>query len=163
MEQNREHQMVRGFAGDRAMAVRLSLPGKCSWPVLPTKGRNGRWVCFDRKNGDELWRQTVNYDKVAATHKTNPYAGSTPASDGKHVVVWHGSAGVFCYDHSGKELWTVNLGTGSGTSGGYGSSPVLHDGKVYLNFGPGKDTFVVALELKSGNEIWRTPRTRRSQ
>jgi outer membrane protein assembly factor BamB len=70
------------------------------------------------------------------------------------VVVWHGSAGVFCYSLEGKKLWETGLGTVR-QDWGYASSPIVHRGKVLLNFGPGSRTFLTALDLKSGRVLWK--------
>jgi len=75
-------------------------------------------------------------------------------ADGSRVIVWHGSAGVFCYDFDGAELWRTDLGP-MRHDWGYGSSPILHQGKVLLNFGPGSRTFLAALDLKSGGMLWK--------
>jgi len=70
------------------------------------------------------------------------------------VVVWHGSAGLVCYDFGGKELWKKDLGAVR-NEWGYGSSPILHRGKVILNFGPGDRAFLAALDLKTGKLLWK--------
>lgn len=119
------------------------------------KGRRRALIAFDRRDGAELWSCTVEFDRVMPTHKTNPYCGSTPAADGKRVVVWHASAGLYCYDFDGKELWKRDLGEFR-HRWGYGTSPVLHDGKVILHTGPGRRVFVTALDLEDGRTIWRT-------
>lgn len=119
------------------------------------EGRKRRLHAFDRKSGEERWVRVVDFETVEKTHKTNPYAGTTPAADGKRVVVWHGSAGLFCYDFEGNEKWSRDPGD-VGHMWGYGSSPVIHDGRVYLNFGPGEESFVTALDLESGDVAWKT-------
>ena len=119
------------------------------------KGRQRGVICFDRRDGKELWSRTVEFDKVMPTHKTNPYCGTTPATDGKRVVVWHSSAGLYCYDFAGKELWKRSLGEFR-HRWGYGTSPILHDGKVILHSGPGKQVFMAALNLEDGKTIWKT-------
>lgn len=129
--------------------------GRVFVTVATDEGRKRHLICLDRVTGREVWKQTVEYDRVAPTHQTNPYCGSTPVADGQRVVVWHGSAGVYCYDFDGRELWHTSLGQ-VGHIWGYGSSPILHKGKVILNFGPGEDTFLVALDLETGQELWRT-------
>ncbi|GAB4163053.1 MAG: hypothetical protein Tsb009_39770 [Planctomycetaceae bacterium] len=144
---------------------RMPLPGPGNSSPIVSNGRvfitcaeeNGtkrNLYCLDRKTGKPLWVQTVVYEKPEKMHKTNPYCGSTPAADGKRVVVWHGSAGLFCYDFSGKELWKADLGEFTHIWG-YGSSPVLHDEKIYLNCGPGKRTFLIAIDLNTGKELWK--------
>ena len=77
--------------------------GKVFITCAENEGRKRSLYCFDRTSGKQLWVQSVNYDKVMPTHKTNSYCGSTPATDGKRVVAWHSSAGLYCYDFAGKE------------------------------------------------------------
>ncbi|MGH7130096.1 MAG: PQQ-binding-like beta-propeller repeat protein, partial [Planctomycetaceae bacterium] len=120
------------------------------------RGRQRSLLCFDRKDGKQLWAKTVEFDKVMPTHQTNPYAGTTPAADGERVVVWHGSAGVHCYDFDGNELWSRDVGEVRHIWG-YGSSPIIHHGVVYLNVGPGERQRMTALDLKSGEVLWETP------
>jgi outer membrane protein assembly factor BamB len=119
------------------------------------KGLKRSLYCFDRSDGKRLWERTIDFDKQMPTHKTNAYCGSTPVADGERVVVWHSSAGLYCYDFDGNKLWSRDLGEFR-HMWGYGSSPVLYDGKVILNCGPGKRTFMTALELKTGKTIWET-------
>jgi outer membrane protein assembly factor BamB len=61
---------------------------------------------------------------------------------------------VFCYNFDGQEAWRKDLGE-MRHDWGYASSPLLHRGKVLLNFGPGARTFLVALDLKSGGVLWQ--------
>ena len=119
------------------------------------EGKQRSLYCFDRQTGDRLWVRTVDFGKVMPTHNTNPYGGSTPVSDGERVVVWHASAGLYCYDFEGKELWKRDLGEFR-HPWGYGTSPILHGGKVILHTGPGAVSFVTAIDLESGETLWRT-------
>ncbi len=118
-------------------------------------GRERRLHCFDANDGSEIWAMPATFDRKMPTHKTNLYAGTTPATDGKSVVVWHASAGLFCYDDEGNERWKRDLGEYQ-HQWGYGTSPVLHDGKVILHSGPGQQVFVGAFDLKTGDTIWQT-------
>ncbi len=111
--------------------------------------------CFDAKGFGRLWVRTVAIDKKLPTQEPNPYCGTTPASDGKRVVVWHASAGLFCYDMDGKELWSREYGEFQ-HMWGYGSSPILHEGKVILHSGPGKRVFVTSVNLEDGTTVWET-------
>ena len=88
------------------------------------------------------------------THRTNPHGGSTPATDGRRVVVWHASAGLHCYAVDGTPLWQRQLGTFK-HRWGYGTSPVLHGNTVLLHSGPGAKVFVAAFDLNSGKTIWK--------
>jgi len=118
-------------------------------------GRGRSLYCFDAATGEQRWVRTVEIDRTMPTHKTNPYCGSTPASDGQRVVVWHASAGLVCYDLDGRELWSRDLGEFR-HMWGYGSSPILHKGRVILHTGPGKRVFVTAIDLESGKSVWET-------
>lgn len=129
--------------------------GKVFITCAENEGRKRSLYCFDRTSGEQLWVRTVNYDKVMPTHKTNNFCGSTPAADGKRIVVWHSSAGLYCYDFAGKELWNRSLGEFEHIWG-YGASPVLHAGKIILHCGPGKRVFMTALDLESGKTLWET-------
>lgn len=123
-------------------------------------GKQRSLYCFDRKTGKQLWVRTINFGKEMPTHKTNPYGGSTPAADGERVVVWHSSAGLYCYDFSGEEIWSRDLGEFQHIWG-YGTSPVIYNDQVILHSGPGEQIFMTALSLANGETIWKTeePRT----
>ena len=110
--------------------------------------------CFDRAQGQLLWTRASSYTADDPTHRTNPQASSTPVTDGSRVVAWYGSAGVYCYDFEGQELWRRDLGVFRHIWG-YGSSPVIHEGRVLLNCGPGERSFVIALDLTTGQTLWQ--------
>ncbi|MCA9161546.1 MAG: PQQ-binding-like beta-propeller repeat protein [Pirellulaceae bacterium] len=118
-------------------------------------GKQRSLICFDAADGKQLWKQTVQIDKKMPTHQTNPYCGTTPAADGERVVVWHASAGLHCYDFAGNSLWSRQLGEFE-HMWGYGTSPILHNGRIYLSSGPGKQIWVAAFDLKTGDTIWQT-------
>lgn len=119
------------------------------------EGTKRSLLCLDRMTGKKLWEQTVSFDKELPTHKTNPFGSSTPAADGEKVVVWHSSAGLHCYDFSGKELWKRDLGEFK-HMWGYGTSPVLHEGKIFLQCAPGARVYMTAIDLESGKTLWET-------
>jgi outer membrane protein assembly factor BamB len=112
--------------------------------------------CFDRKDGRPLWTRTVDFGKALKTHATNPHSASTPAADGERVVVWHGSAGLWCYDYEGKELWKAFPGEVTHFWGD-GVSPLIHQDRIFLNCGPGKRIAMMAIDLKTGKTLWETP------
>jgi len=129
--------------------------GKVFITCAEDEGKKRSLYCFDRQTGKELWVRTVDFGKVMPTHKTNPYEASTPAANGDVVVAWHGSAGAFCYDFSGKQLWHADLGEYR-HMWGYASSPVIYEDKVILNCGPGQKVYLTALDLRSGEIVWQT-------
>ena len=110
--------------------------------------------CYDRATGKQIWKHEVSWTEKEATHQTNPPCASSPVVDGERVFAWYGSAGLYCYDLSGKVVWHVDLGRVEHIWG-YGSSPAVYKDLVILNFGPGVNAFVVALDKRTGKEVWR--------
>ena len=128
--------------------------GKVFLTCATDAGKNRGLYCYDRRDGRLLWSQIVPYDRNDPTHGTNPYCGSSPAADGTRIVVWHGSAGLYCYNYDGEKLWSRDLGEFKHIWG-YGSSPVLYGEKIILNCGPGERTFVTAIDATNGQTIWQ--------
>jgi outer membrane protein assembly factor BamB len=153
------------WTAEKNVKWKVALPSPCNGSPIVVKGkvflncaqdRDGRQrtlYCFDRKTGDKLWERTVEFDQKQPTHQTNLYCPSTPVSDGQRVITWHDSAGLFCYDLDGKELWKRELGEFN-HMWGYGSSPVIYRDRVLLNCGPGVRVFMTALDLESGKTLW---------
>lgn len=111
-------------------------------------------LCLRRKDGELLWQREVEYKEKERTHETNPYCSASPATDGERVVVSYGSAGVYCYDFDGKELWHRDLGKFDQIWGN-ASSPVIWNDLVFLNCGPGERTFLLAMDKKDGKDVWK--------
>lgn len=153
------------WSADKNIRWKTALPGPGnSSPIVSRdrvfvtcateKGKHRGLHCFDRRDGHLLWQRVVDYGEADPTHDTNPFCGSSPATDGQRVVVWHGSAGAHCYDYNGKPLWSRDLGAFRHIWG-YGSSPVFYRDSVLLNCGPGERTFVTALDRRTGDTLWQ--------
>lgn len=141
----------------------LSEPGNASpivWgskvflTLASEKGQVRSLACFDRATGQEQWKQSVSFAGDEPTHGTNPPGSATPATDGERVIVWHSSAGLHCYDMTGKPLWSRDLGEFRHIWG-YGSSPIIHGDTVLLNAGPGKRQFLIAINKHDGQTRWQ--------
>ena len=126
-------------------------------------GRQRSLLCFDRATGALQWERTVEVARKEPTHRTNPFAGSTPAADAERVYVWHGTGGLHAYTHTGEVVWSRDLGDFV-HMWGYGTSPVVHDGLVLLHTGPDSvvdngpeaQSFVAAFDAATGEQRWRT-------
>lgn len=118
-------------------------------------GERRTLMCLDRRDGKLLWQEGPSWTQPEQTHKTNPYCAGSAVTDGERVIAWFGSAGLWCWDFQGQELWHVDLGK-QDHIWGYGSSPVIHGDLCILNFGPGERSFLVAVDKKTGKEVWRT-------
>lgn len=112
-------------------------------------------LAFDVKTGNKLWQAGVTFEGKEPTNRQNPYCSASPATDGERVVACFGTPGVYCYDFTGKELWHRSLGEVDSWHGS-GSSPVIHGGLCYLNFGPGTHAALYALDVRSGETVWKT-------
>ena len=91
-------------------------------------------IAYDRTNGREIWRTEARAKQIEAFHKTEGSpAASTPATDGKQIVSYFGSCGLFCYDLNGKELWNVQMPPAE-LIGEFGSgvSPIIAEDIVVL-------------------------------
>lgn len=120
--------------------------------------------CLDLESGNTSWQRTASTGKPKTKiHPSNSYATETPATDGECVVASFGMAGVFCYDLTGKLLWSKDLGTfPTQMDWGTASSPVIHGELVYLQCDNDKSSFLVAVNRKTGDEVWRVARSERS-
>lgn len=115
-------------------------------------------IALDRKTGKEVWRREAPVRSLEKVHQIGSHAQSTPATDGKHVVVFFGSSGLLCYDRDGTELWRIPMGPFK-TEFGAASSPLLVDGRVILNNDVDSDSFLASYDVTNGKEIWRTDRS----
>jgi outer membrane protein assembly factor BamB len=121
---------------------------------LDKAGQRRATLCFDRADGKLLWQRDVDFQGKESTHIDNPYCSASPATDGERAVVSHGSAGVFCYDLDGKELWRRDLGLFEHIWGN-AASPVVYRDLVILNCGPGERTFLLAVDKHTGRDVWK--------
>jgi outer membrane protein assembly factor BamB len=129
-----------------------------------------RLYCLDRTSGRMLWQRVAREGTPrSARHLNATYANSTPATDGRHVVAFFGSEGLYVYDLDGNPVWSKDLGvleTGwdvDRTSDyGFGSSPIIHDGLVIVQCDLKRGSFAAAFRLADGGEAWRVPREERS-
>ena len=116
-------------------------------------GRERGLYCYHRDDGRLLWRQVVSVAAEELTHKDNPYCGSTPASDGNVVVVWHGTGGLHLYSLDGEHVWSRDFGE-IRHLWGYANSPIIVGDRVVLQNGVGSRMFVAAVSLADGSVIW---------
>lgn len=121
-----------------------------------------RWelICYDLNSGKEIWRQ-VAYQGVprAAKNPNSTYACETPVTDGNRIIAYFGMNGLYCYDLDGKLLWQKDLGAYYTQKGwGTGSSPVIYNDVVFIQFDNEENSSLIALDPATGNEKWRVAR-----
>src|SRR5262245_61598593 len=62
-------------------------------------------LCFARADGKQLWQKTVAYPDKERNWNESWYCNASPTTDGERVVVSFASAGMYCFDFEGRELW----------------------------------------------------------
>lgn len=123
-----------------------------------------RVIAFDARSGRQVWERTayegLMYDN---RHRKNTYASSTPVTDGRLVYVFFEAAGVYAYDYAGKQVWKASLGNIAKGGMGPGTSPILFEDLLILQADQemGAGSAIVALDKRTGKEVWRTARTTR--
>ena len=114
-------------------------------------------LCFAREDGRVLWQKDVAYTEKERNWNETWYANASPALDGERAIVSFGSAGMYCYDYAGNELWKrTDLGTWEHAFGN-GASPVLYGELVILWCGPNENkgrNFLLAVNKKTGETVW---------
>ena len=118
-------------------------------------------ICVDAKTGKIVWERTAYEGPVFDhRHRRNTYASPTPITDGKLVYAFFGSEGLYCYDFGGKVVWKQSLGGIPQLGMGPGSSPVLFENLLIVTADQdgGDTSYIVALDKKTGKEVWKTPR-----
>lgn len=165
----------QGHSAEKGLPVKWSATESVRWKVtLPDAGNstpiiwgdrifltqatgNGAHrlvMCFARADGKLLWQHDTPFKGQEATHRTNPYCSASPVTDGERVIASLGSAGMVCLDMAGKELWRVDLGKLEHIWGN-ATSPILHGDLAILWCGPGERQFLLAVNKKTGKEVWR--------
>ena len=131
-----------------------------------TSTQQWKVLCLDLKTGKPLWERTAYEGRPKEKrHIKSTYASPTPATDGRVLVAYFGSQGLYAYDLDGKPLWNLDLGrlyVGAYDAPEYewgtASSPILYDGRVIVQCDQQKGSFIIALNSKSGETLWRTGR-----
>jgi outer membrane protein assembly factor BamB len=127
-----------------------------------------RWVvmAIDRRTGSVRWQRTA-YEGVPREkrHIKATYANATPATDGRHVVAFFGSQGLYAFDMDGTLLWKKDLGvlnTGAYDlpeyEWGTASSPVIYKNLVIVQCDTQNESFVLASDIATGQTVWKAVR-----
>ena len=127
--------------------------------------------CFVADTGDELWRKKIGESGRNAPR--NNLAAPSPVTNGRHVFFMFGSGDLAGLDNKGNILWSRNIEKEYGNISqkyGYSSSPLLYDNKLYILVqrrhtayrtprDTALDSFILAINVATGNNIWKQPRT----
>jgi outer membrane protein assembly factor BamB len=117
-----------------------------------------------RSDGTVLWERVVREELPhEGTHPTGTWASASAATDGELVFAHFGSRGLYALDGSGNVVWEKDLGDMAVKLGfGEGSSPALGRDRLFVQWDHEGDSFLVALDRKTGRELWRQKRDERT-
>ncbi len=117
-------------------------------------------TAYSRHDGSVAWqRVALERTPHESHHQESGWATASPVTDGKRLYAHFGSAGTFAYSLDGEPLWKVDLGDMTARLGyGEGSSPALWGDTLVVNWDHEQGSFVVALDARTGKELWRKQR-----
>ena len=154
-------QFRRGGSGGRSSGGRgRGGRGGFSMSEAPTQAQKFTVVALDRKTGKALWEQSARQEfPHEGHHRDHGFASSSPVTDGKTLFVSFGSRGIYAYTLDGKKLWEKQLGKMRTRAGfGEGASPALTEKALIVLWDHEDQSFIVALDKKTGKELWRKNR-----
>jgi outer membrane protein assembly factor BamB len=125
-----------------------------------------RLLAIEMTSGKIVWSALASArEPRVLRHPHNSYASPTPATDGKRMVAFFGSEGLFCYTLDGKLVWKKDLGViNQGAfdvpdyQWGAAASPILWRDTVFVQVDMHQGSYLAAFEASTGQEMWRTPR-----
>ena len=118
-------------------------------------------IAIDRATGKTHWERVVREETPhEATHQDNgTWASSSAVTDGQHVIASFESRGIYAYDLKGNPTWHVDLGDKRMRNEfGEGSTPALHRNHLVLVWDHQGESFIAALDKRTGKELWRQKR-----
>ncbi|MCA9055016.1 MAG: PQQ-binding-like beta-propeller repeat protein [Planctomycetaceae bacterium] len=117
-------------------------------------------ICLDRQTGETLWQRVARENVPReGRHATNTYASASPITDGERIWCSFGSQGLYCFDIDGNLIWDRDLGEMRTRRGwGEGATPARGGDVIVVPWDREEDSFVAALDARTGDELWRRER-----
>jgi outer membrane protein assembly factor BamB len=157
--------------GNRVFLTTVTSDGEFERPKAGLYAPNGRpepppvqqeWLvyCLDLETGDVVWQRSVMAGMPTfPRHMKNSYASETPATDGERVYVRFGDLGLYAFDMDGQEVWNVQIPFKQTRSDwGSASSPVVHGDRLIVIYDNQEESWIAALDKRTGEEAWRAAR-----
>ena len=121
-------------------------------------------LAINRNDGSILWQKTLReIQPHEGTHGDATYASNSPVTDGEYVYAYFGSRGLYCVDMMGNVKWEKDVGTMyKRNTFGEGSSPVIYDNTLVIVQDHERNSFITALDKRTGDVLWKTDRDERT-
>ncbi len=165
-----EKTLPTHWSKQKNVAWRTALPGKgASSPIVvgdrvyvttQTPDTGLHVLAIDSKRGEVLWDREIARGNLPA-NKLHNMATPTAVSDGESVWALFGTGDLACLDRDGKVIWQRNLVKEYGeykTNHGYGTSPMLFDGKIFVACMHQGPSYLLAVDAKTGKNVWKKDR-----
>jgi outer membrane protein assembly factor BamB len=149
--------------------------GDAVFVSTPDANKNLQLMCLNRKDGSVRWQKQVGTGDI--TKGKGNMASPSPITDGKAVYALFGTGDLAALDFQGNVLWQRNLGNDYGKFSImwiYGSSPLLFEGKLYVQVlqrnpappdypgmaggSPERESYLLALDPATGKTLWKQAR-----
>jgi outer membrane protein assembly factor BamB len=118
-------------------------------------------MAFSRATGEILWERTAREEQPhEGSHPDNgTWASGSAIVDGQHVIAHFESRGLYAFDMNGAPVWQKDLGDKRMRQEfGEGSTPALSGNTLVIVWDHQGQSFIVALDKRTGNELWRVAR-----
>ncbi len=166
-----EWSEAKDGAAAKNITWKTAIPG--SGYSSPMLGRGLAWMTSSKEDGRSLWvvavdlkdghivhqREVLRTDKPPFINVKNSHASPSPVLEGDRIYVHYGTSGTACLSTENCEtVWTNNdlkIDHGEGP----GSSPILYKDLMIVNCDGRDKQYVVALDKRTGKEVWKTDRT----
>ena len=140
-------------------------------------------VCLDRRDGRTIWQKVVVTAPLETRHELNSHASGTPATDGENVYVAFlevdgatvpapnvgrsrpvtpGRVVVAAFDFDGSLTWKTHVGQFV-CAHGFCSCPVVYGNLLIVNGDHDGDSWIAALDRRTGKTVWSTSREHRTR
>lgn len=167
-----ERNLPARWSPTENIAWKLALPGVSgSTPIVwdervflnVADGDELQLWCVDRQAGAVAWKARLGGGNFKA--RKHNMSSPSPVTDGQSVYVMTGTGILKGFDFNGKELWSRDIQKDYGQFGlnwGYASSPLLHEGALYVQVLHGMKTdepsYVLRIDKRTGKTVWKVER-----
>lgn len=152
--------VLTAVATDEKPASGPTAAGNSMAPSVAETLLEYRVLLIDRHSGKVIWDRSVARELPhEGTHELGSWASNSPSTDGEHIFAYFGSRGLYCLDFEGNVLWQKRFGQSQKhMSFGEGDSPFLYGDRIFVLWDHQGESFIVALNKTTGEEIWRADR-----
>ena len=125
-----------------------------------------QWMiyCFSFESGKILWQVEADAGKpTTPRHIKNNHAPETQVTDGEFVYTYFADQGLFAHDYDGNLKWKRKMKAyKTRYNWGSAASPVLHGDSIYIINDNEQNSFIEAIDKKTGQTLWHRDRDEKS-